>query len=264
MNIPLLDKARIRQSFSAASATYDQASALQRRCAIDVLHRAQAQGIGGIVLDLGCGTGHLLDLLLSAKTKPERVIALDIAWTMLETARGKLSVNPALHYVCADAEKLPFATHSLDGIYSNLAVQWCHPLQSMLVDFKRMLKPGSPLVFSTFGPETLKELKNAWAHVDNLPHVNIFHSDDEIFKFLHLAGFNEICIDSRRQVSRYASVFELMRELKNIGAHNTHLERPKNLMGKNRMQAMCTAYEDYRSNGLIPATFEILLVAARA
>jgi malonyl-CoA O-methyltransferase len=228
-----------------------------------VLQRAVTEGIGGVVLDLGCGTGHLSGLL-SSNTKIERVIALDIAWTMLETARGKFSLNPALHYVCADAEKLPFATHSLDGIYSNLAVQWCHPLHNVLVDFKRMLKPGSPLVFSTFGPETLKELKNAWTHADNLPHVNVFHSDHEIFNFLHLAGFNDICIDRRRQISRYASVFELMRELKNIGAHNTHLERQKNLMGKNRMQAMCAAYEDHRSNGLIPATFEILLVTARA
>jgi len=268
MNAALLDKPRIRQSFAAASTTYDQAAALQRRSALDLMREAEQEGICGTVLDLGCGTGNLAELLLAARHKPDAVIALDIAASMLEAARCKLNrkdgLQPALHYVCADAERLPFADDSLDGIYSNLALQWCDRLEHVLADLKRMLKPGSPLLFSTFGPKTLQELKSAWAEIDELPHVNAFHGEEELMRFLQAAGFSACRIRQTLHMPRYASVVELMRELKQIGAHNVHLARPKNLTGKAKMQAMYRAYERHRSEGTIPATFEILIVSARA
>ncbi|MEC4750575.1 malonyl-ACP O-methyltransferase BioC [Methylomicrobium sp. Wu6] len=268
MNAALLDKSRIKQSFAAASATYDQAAALQRRSAIDVTQLAETEGMQGSVLDLGCGTGNLAELLLSAECKPDIVIALDIAASMIEAARCKLNrkkgSKPALNYVCADAERLPFATDSLDGVYSNLALQWCDPLEKVLADLRRILKPGSPLIFSTFGPETLHELKSAWAKVDDLPHVNAFLHEQELMSFLQAAGFSACRIQRTLHISRYASVIDLMRELKQIGAHNSHLARPKNLTGKARMQAMSSAYERHRYGLSIPATFEILLVSARA
>lgn len=268
MTSALLDKPRIRQSFAAASSTYDQAAALQRRSAIDLMQEAQKAGICGTVLDLGCGTGNLAELLLAGACPPETVIALDIASGMLETARGKLyrrfGASPPLHYVCADAERLPFADNSLDGVYSNLALQWCDRLDHVLANLKRMLKPGSPLIFSTFGPQTLEELKSAWAAVDDQPHVNAFHQGRELMNRLQAAGFSACTVQQTVHVSRYASVVDLMRELKQIGAHNAHLARPKYLTGKSRMQAMCRAYERHRSEGSLPATFEILRVAARA
>ncbi|WP_374088388.1 malonyl-ACP O-methyltransferase BioC [Methylomicrobium lacus] len=268
MNAALLDKPRIRQSFAAASATYDQAAALQRHSANDLMREAENEAIRGCVLDLGCGTGNLAELLLAADHQPDSVIALDVAATMLEAARCKLNrkdgAQPALHYVCADAERLPFVAHSLDGVYSNLALQWCERLESVLADLKRVLKPGSPLLFATFGPRTLQELKSAWSEVDELPHVNAFHGEQELMRFLRAAGFSACRIRQTLHTPRYASVIELMRELKRIGAHNVHLDRPKTLTGKARMQAMYRAYERHRSEGTIPATFEILNVSARA
>ncbi len=268
MNRALLDKPRIRQSFAAASATYDQAAALQRHSAIELIRMAEREGIRGTVLDLGCGTGNLAELLLSAEHKPDNTIALDVASPMLEAARRKMNhrfgSKPTLHYICADAERLPFAAKSLDGIFSNLALQWCVRLDRVLVDLKRILKSGSPLIFSTFGPKTLQELKSAWAEVDGLPHVNTFPHEQELMRCLQEAGFSACRIRQSLQVPRYASVIDLMRELKQIGAHNAHLARPKTLTGKTRMQAMYRAYEGHRSEDSIPATFEILLVSARA
>ncbi|MGJ0514170.1 MAG: malonyl-ACP O-methyltransferase BioC [Methylomicrobium sp.] len=268
MSAALLDKPRIRQSFAAAAATYDQAAALQRRSAIDLIRQAETKGIRGTVLDLGCGTGNLAGLLLTAERRPDTLIALDIASRMLEAARCKLNcrfdANPALHYVCADAERLPFASHSLDGVYSNLALQWCESLDQVLAALKRILKAGSPLIFSTFGPQTLKELKNAWAEVDDLPHVNAFPSEPELMRLLQAAGFSDCRIRQTLHTPRYATAVDLMRELKQIGAHNAHLARTKNLTGKSRMQAMYAAYERHRDEGSLPATFEILLVSARA
>jgi malonyl-CoA O-methyltransferase len=268
MKAALLDKPRIRQSFADAAATYDQAAALQRSSALELIRQAEKEDIRGTVLDLGCGTGNLTGLLLAAGRQPDTLIALDIAPSMLDAARYKLNArfdsNPALHYVCADAERLPFASHSLDGVYSNLALQWCERLDQVLADLKRILKAGSPLVFSTFGPQTLRELKSAWAEVDDLPHVNTFHSEPELMRLLQAAGFSDCRVRQTRHVPRYASAVDLMRELKQIGAHNAHLARPKSLTGKARMQAMIAAYERHRTGGSLPATFEILLVAARA
>lgn len=260
MSAALLDKPRIRQSFAAASATYDQAAALQRQSAHDLFREAERAGIHGTVLDLGCGTGNLTALLSQA----DEVIALDVAAAMLDAARGKLARNGKLQFVCADAENLPFANHSLDGVYSNLALQWCDPLEKALAETKRVLRTGSPLLFSTFGPATLHELKSAWAEVDDWPHVNAFHDEPSLMEFLQNAGFQDGRIRRALHMPRYASVVDLMRELKQIGAHNAHQTRPKTLTGKTRMQAMYQAYERHRQGGLLPATYEILLVSAHA
>lgn len=268
MSAALLDKPRIRQSFAAAALTYDQAAALQRRSANDLIQLAEKEGISGTVLDLGCGTGNLTGLLSASRYRADRVIALDIAPAMLDAARAKLSrgsdSGPALDYVCADAERLPFADECLDGIYSNLALQWCERLDRVLADMKRIMKTGSPLIFSTFGPRTLQELKSAWEEVDDRPHVNAFHTQEDMMRFLLEAGFSDCRIQAALHTPGYPSVTDLMRELKQIGAHNAHLARPKSLTGKSRMQAMYRAYERHRAGGSLPATFEILRIFARA
>ncbi|MGJ0486833.1 MAG: malonyl-ACP O-methyltransferase BioC [Methylomicrobium sp.] len=268
MSAALLDKPRIRQSFAAAALTYDQAAALQRRSANDLMQLAEKEGISGTVLDLGCGTGNLAGLLLASKYRADRVIALDIAPAMLDAAHAKLSrgshSSPVLDYVCADAEQLPFADACLDGVYSNLALQWCERLDRVLADLKRIMKTDSPLIFSTFGPRTLQELKSAWEEVDDLPHVNAFHTEQDLIRLLQEAGFSDCRIQAAQHTSRYPSVTDLMRELKQIGAHNVHLARPKSLTGKSRMQAMYRAYERHRAGGSLPATFEILQISARA
>lgn len=268
MSAALLDKPRIRQSFAAAALTYDQAAALQRRSAHDLMQLAEKEGISGTVLDLGCGTGNLTGLLLASRYRADRVIALDIAPAMLDAARPKLAQDSSdslvPDYVCADAERLPFADGCLDGVYSNLALQWCERLGRVLADLKRIMKTGSPLIFSTFGPRTLHELKSAWAAVDDLPHVNAFHTERDLMRFLQEAGFGDCRIQAALHTPLYPSVSDLMRELKQIGAHNVHLARPKSLTGKSRMQAMYHAYERHRTEGSLPATFEIFRISARA
>jgi len=257
-----LDKARIKRSFAAASVTYDSVAELQRTVGKELLHSIDATKLNGTLLDLGCGTGFLTNELL-AHTNHETTIALDIALSMLQTTQGKLADQRNIIYVCADAEHLPLAEQSIDSVFSNLALQWCSNLEAVFNDIKRVLKPEGQLVFSTFGPQTLHELKSAWAAVDNYNHVNAFYSEAQLIQFLQQAGFKNCQIKSKFYTSRYDSVWTLMQELKHLGAHQVIAGRNKKITTKTAMQQMIAAYEIHRVSGQIPATFEVIIVTAR-
>jgi len=277
-----LDKAKIKQSFAAASVTYDGVAALQRTVGKALLNAINAESLSGTLLDLGCGTGFLTANLSASQVGGVSstlnlegclengtqsvpyitVIALDIALPMLQVTRTKLADTPNVGYVCADAEQLPLAGQIVDGVFSNLALQWCINLDVVFTDIKRVLKPGGRLVFSTFGPQTLQELKAAWADVDDYNHVNEFYSEQQLTHFLQLAGYTEIKIETRLYRSSYGSVLALMKELKHIGAHNMIAGRNKNITTKTQMQRMIAAYERHRTGDRIPATYEVIMVTA--
>ncbi|MGZ4968389.1 MAG: malonyl-ACP O-methyltransferase BioC [Methylobacter sp.] len=254
-----LDKTKIRQSFAAASMTYDNVAELQRTVGKALLDTVNAESLAGTLLDLGCGTGFLTAKLLKF-TRP--VIALDIALPMLQVTRAKLADSSSVSYLCADAEQLPLAEKTVDGVFSNLALQWCVNLGAVFADIKRVLKPGAQLVFSTFGPQTLQELKSAWAEVDDYNHVNEFYNEQQLVHFLQLAGYVEIKVETKIYVSRYNSVMALMKELKHIGAHNMIAGRNKNITTKLQMQRMIASYERYQVDDQVRATFEVIMVKA--
>lgn len=277
-----LDKAKIKQSFAAASVTYDGVAALQRTVGKALLNTINIESLTGTLLDLGCGTGFLTANLLASQvgcasrtvnlggglesdtqSAPYiNVIALDIALPMLQVTREKLADMPNVGYVCADAEQLPLAGQIVDGVVSNLALQWCINLEGVFADIKRVMKSGGRLFFSTFGPQTLQELKAAWMGVDDFNHVNEFYSEHQLRRFLQMAGYADITVETRIYLSSYDSVLALMKELKHIGAHNVIAGRNKSVTTKMQMQQMIAAYERHRTGGLISATFEVMMVTA--
>lgn len=260
------DKSRIRQSFSAACNTYDNVAELQRTVGKSLLHTIDTTQLAGALLDVGCGTGFLSAELL--KITPcdtlRSIIALDIALPMLQTARNKLTGQHKINYLCADVEQLPLADQSIDAAFSNLALQWCSHPGRAFADIKRVLKPDGQLIFSTFGPKTLQELKTAWATVDNHNHVNEFYGEQQLAYFLKQAGFKPMRIESAIYTPRYDSVLALMHELKNLGAQHVAAGRNQRITGKSQMQRMISAYEQHRSDNRIPATFEVILLSAKS
>jgi malonyl-CoA O-methyltransferase len=257
-----LEKARIKRSFAAASVTYDNVAGLQRTVGKELLQSIDANKLTGTLLDLGCGTGFLTGELLT-HSNHETTIALDIALSMLQTTQNKLADKRDVIYVCADAEQLPLAEQSIDSVFSNLALQWCSDLETVFTGIKQALKPDGQLVFSTFGPQTLHELKGAWAAVDNYNHVNAFYSETRLKKFLQQAGFKHIQIKTKFYTPRYDSVWILMQELKHLGAHHVIAGRNKKITTKKAMQQMISAYEKHRVRGQIPATFEVIMVTTK-
>lgn len=254
-----LDKVKVRQSFGAASRGYDRAAQLQRTVGVGLLEQGRSYGLYGTVLDLGCGTGFLTGELLKSETL-EHVLALDIAMPMLQRARHKLAHHGGVSYLCADAERLTLMPASVDRIFSNLALQWCRDLLSVFSGCRTILKPNGVLVFSTFGPRTLCELKQAWAAVDDDRHVNEFFSGDELTRFITEAGLSVMRLETRCYRPVYPSVLALMQELKTIGAGNASIGRNKTVTTKTRLQRMISAYPQQACG--IAATFEVITMVA--
>jgi len=254
---PIIDKRQARLAFSRAAPHYDEVAALQREIAgrmLDRLHYIKLQP--SVVLDVGAGTGEATHAL--ARHYPgARVIALDFALPMLQqTRRRETGARPDC--LCADAEQLPLADASVDMIFSSATLQWCNDLPGTFREFLRVLRPNGMSLFSTFGPDTLMELRASWADVDGGTHVNPFWDMHDIGDAMLEAGLAEPVVDVDRLQVTYPDVPSLMRDLKTLGAHNVTRDRQRGLTGKSRLRAMYLAYEKFRRDGRLPASYEVV------
>lgn len=264
MNEFAIDKTQMRRAFSRAAADYDAAAVLQREVCTRMLDRLDYIKLQPErILDAGCGTGWGTRQL-SAKYPAAQLVALDIAIGMLQTARGrsgwwqKLFGGTRQMPVCGDIEALPLASESLEMVWSNLAVQWCNDLPGTFVELRRVLKADGLLMFSTFGPDTLKELRQAFHGVDQHTHLNRFADMHDIGDMLIQAGFSEPVMDMEYLTLTYEDVRGVLHDLKAIGAHNATAGRGQGLMGKNAWARVVENYERLRCDGKLPATYEVV------
>ena len=253
-----LDKGGVRRAFSKAASRYDEVAVLQREIGqrmLDRLHLVRLKP--ATVLDLGAGTG-VATVALEKIYPKAQVIALDFAFPMLQQTRRRGGLFRKPRCLCADLEQLPLADASVDLIYSNAAIQWCNDLDRVFPELQRVLRPGGLLMFTTFGPDTLQELRAAWSEADGYAHVSRFLDMHDIGDALMRAQFSDPVMDVDRMTLTYSAVEELMRELKILGAHNVASGRQRALTGKGRLIAMKASYEQFRRNGLLPASYEVV------
>jgi malonyl-CoA O-methyltransferase len=260
-------KRNVRRSFDAAAKTYDDNAFLQREVAnrlferLDYIKQSPARA-----LELGCGTGYVTQKLRERYAEAA-ITALDLAPAMCASARKAMPETPLFKcffkasapnaFVCADAEALPFASESIDFIISSLTMQWCNP-ELVARECARVLKPNGLFMFTTFGPDTLKELRAAFKTVDDDAHVNTFVDMHDIGDMLVAAGFADPVMDQEVITLTYTDLKSMLRELKGIGAHNVLPDRPQGLMGRQRWQRMVDGYERFRVEGRLPATYEVV------
>jgi len=264
MNEFEIDKRQVRRAFSRAATRYDEAAVLQREVCGRMLERLQYIRLQPQrILDVGSGTGWGTRQLM-AKYPNSQMIALDIAIGMLQNARGpaswwhKLFNSQKADMLCADVEALPIASASLDMVWSNLAVQWCNDLPATIVDLHRVLRVEGLLMFSTLGPDTLKELRQAFHGVDAHNHLNRFADMHDIGDMLSHGGFAEPVMDMEYLTLTYEDVRSVLHDLKAIGANNATAGRAPGLMGKNAWKSLVQNYEALRRDGKLPATFEVI------
>jgi malonyl-CoA O-methyltransferase len=259
----LIDKRSLRHAFENAAASYDAAAILQNEVCRRMLERLEyIKHRPTVILDAGSGTGNAHAGL--HKRYPEaRLVALDIALAMLRRGQQRLPwwkglFTQGVQAVCGDIERLPLAESAVGMVWSNLALQWVNDLPRAFAEMRRVLVPGGLLMFSTFGPDTLKELRRAYQDTDRHTHVNRFIDMHDIGDLLVSAGLGDPVMDMEHFTLAYDEVHCLMRELKAIGAHNVTRGRPSGLSGKRLLATVTRNYEAFRRDGKLPATFEVV------
>ena len=255
------EQARVRRAFDRAADRYDQFAVLQNEVCNRLLEKLEIVKLSPqLILDAGTGTGTAIPDLFE-RYKKAQLVALDLSENMLNKAarHGRFLRSP--HRVCADIEHLPFANNVFDLVFSSLSMQWCNDLNAALLEAKRVLKPGGLFVFTTFGPDTLKELRHSWAKVDDEDHVNQFIDMHDIGDALLFDGFAEPVMEAEVLTVTYGTVDELMRDLKAIGANVTSQSKQAaqaGLTGKAILQTVRENYETFRQNDVLPASYEII------
>ncbi len=257
-----IDRQRVRVSFERAAQRYDEHAVLQHEVGQRMLERLELIRLQPRrIVDIGAGTGRA-SVALARRYSKSRVVAVDLAMAMLHRARRRQPLRftwpRRFHYVCADAQHLPLADDTVDLLFSNLTLQWCNDLDQALREFRRVAAPGGLVMFSTFGPDTLMELRESWRQVDGYTHVNLFMDMHDIGDAMVRGGFANPVMDVEHFTLTYHDVFQLMRDLKNLGAHNVTAGRPRSLTGKRHMAALEQAYQQHVHEGRLPATYEVI------
>ena len=233
-----IDKKQVRRAFSRAAPQYDASAVLQREVCTRMLEKLDYIKLKPArLLDAGSGTGWGTRQL-GERYPAAEIVALDIAIGMLQVARGtagwwkKLFAGKRENFLCADVEALPVASSSVEMVWSNLALQWCNDLPATLGELNRVISTEGLLMFSTFGPDTLQELRVAFEGVDGYNHLNRFADMHDIGDMLVAAGFADPVMEMEKLTLTYADAKAVMQDLRNIGAHNATMGRAPGMMGK--------------------------------
>lgn len=217
----------------------------------------------GRILDAGCGEGHGA-ARLAERYPHAQILGLDFALPMLQAARShdpwlrRVLKRARVDYLCADFAAAPLPAASVDLAWSNLALHCAGDPQPALSEWRRVLKVGGLLMFSCYGPDTLKELNSAFAAHDGAAHVHGFIDMHDLGDMLLACGFAAPVMDMEVITLAYADVDALFADLRATGQQNVSTERRRGLTGKGVHGAMRVEYEKLRRDGRLPASFEIV------
>lgn len=259
----LFDRRQLRRAFGRAAPNYAAVAALQREVEarlleqLDYLDDRQPLRI----LDLGSGPGRAAGAMKKRWPKAD-VIALDAALPMLREVPRHTRFWRPVRRVCADVAQLPLPDQCADVIFSSLCLQWLEDLPAVLSEFRRVLRPGGLLLFSTFGPDTLLELREAYRAAGEEPPLSPFAAIQQVGDALLAAGFKDPVLDRDRYTLTYPDLHALMRELRAIGAGDARSRRPRGLGGRARLQRVTAHYETLRRDGVLPSTWDVITAQA--
>lgn len=263
---PGIDKHVLRRGFERSASSYDEANFLAREIGTRMEERLDLlRAAPSLVLDLGCGTGAGARMLRN-RYPDCGVVETDFVLPMLrqssesgswwQRSLKRLKRDERMR-VCADIERLPFSERVFDMVWSNLVLHWTE-LPRVFPEVYRVLRPGGVFMFSTLGPDTLRELRTSYAEADAFEHVNRFADLHDVGDMLVQTRFGDPVMDMEQLTLTYESVDALLKELRAGGAGNANVGRPRGLSGRRSHARMRAAYERFRVDGRLPATFEVV------
>lgn len=259
-----LNQTRLRLSRQRAANHYDKAAFIPREVGERMFSRLDyIKSHPRTILDLGAATGYFSRKLLK-HYEATQLFALDTSPFMLRQLTEEHSgwkkwfSRNQIATLCADSQSIPLPSHRIDMIWSNLSLLWHETPDQTLAECYRLLPVGGLLMFSTLGPDTLKELRQAFIDVDLYQHVHDFIDMHDIGDALIRQGFSAPVMDMEYLTVTYESVQELFWDLKYSAMTNAIKHQRNGLMGKVAWQKMLTQYEAFRQNGQLPVTYEII------
>jgi malonyl-CoA O-methyltransferase len=264
---PTLDRRRIHRNFARAAAGYDEVAVLNREVCARMVERLDLVRLAPRrILDAGSGTG-LAAQAVMRRYPGAHITALDFCLPMLNMQRragswrGFLRAvlgSSALAQVCADLDSLPIRAGAMDLAVSNLALQWTSAPEATFRELHRVLRRGGLLMFTTFGPDTLKELAQASADAGGRSPVHRFIDMHDLGDMLVASGFAAPVVDMEVITLTYPEVPALLRDLKASGETCAARDRLRGLMGRREWERMLASYECERKEGRLPATIEVI------
>jgi malonyl-CoA O-methyltransferase len=262
-----IDARQARRAFERAGRRGEDVAVLQSEIERRMLERLDFVRLAPKrILDAGCGTGRGLGLL--RKRYPDAdLLGVDFAHAAIRAASRSASVAARLRrlfsgassaYLCADFARLPLADGSVDMLWSTLALPWAEDPLAALREFQRVLAPGGLLMFSSYGPDTLKELRSAFAEVSLARRVHAFVDMHDVGDMLVACGFAAPVMDVETITLTYARVEDLVRDLRASGQTCAACDRSRALTARGTWLGMLAVYERVRRNGRLPATVEVV------
>lgn len=253
-----LDPRAVRRAFDRAAETFDAAAVVHAEIRTRLLERLDVVRLEpSLIVDLGAGTGHG-SRALQDRYPRSQVLAVDLSTRMLIEARRQQRWLRRFQRAAADAARLPLRDGSVDMVFSNLMLQWCNDPDAIFRETRRVLRPGALLTFASLGPDSLRELRRAWADVDAHVHVHRFIDMHDLGDALMRAGFAEPVMDTERLTITYRTVEAFRRELRDSGSRNLASGRRRVLTGKEVGKRFVQGIEAARVDGVFPVTLEIV------
>lgn len=259
------DRAAQKRNFASAATSFASGDGLHREVAGRMLDRFDVIKLAPRrILDLGSGTGAASAGLLT-RFPAAGVVGLDLAESMaragmprLEGWRRLLGRAPTVSAVCGDMATLPFGSGAFGLVWSNLSLHWLDDPLLAIREAQRVLEVDGLFMFSTLGPDTLKELRAAFSQAGPGWHVKRFIDLHDIGDALAGAGFGAPVMDMEILTLTYADLDGLFADLRATGSANAMIGRRRTLTGRARIERVRAAYESLRRAGRLPATFEVI------
>lgn len=253
-----LNARHVRRRFDRVATTFGGADFVHRRAAEGMLERmAPMQADPRLILDAGSASG-AASRTLAARFRRSRVISLDSSLAMLRQAKRLRSRFGRLREVQGDARQLPFRTGSIDLVFANMLLPWIDDGPAFFQDVARILRVGGLFVFSALGPDSLREIRDAWRAADGGEHVNMFPDMHDVGDGLGQSGLLEPVLDVDYLTVTYDNLTSLFADLTAAGARNCLSGRRKTLTGRRLFETLRHSLEERIRDGRLSLPLELV------
>jgi len=250
--------ADVRRRFDQAANGFDDADFVHSVTRDGLFERMAPTVVDArVVLDLGCATGSATHTL-AKRFRGATILAVDLSLPMLKRCRAKRSWFSKTSAVQADASILPFADQSVDVVFANLLLPWVNEPAEVVLEVSRVLRKDGLFVFASLGPDSLLEIRNAWAGVDDRSHVNRFLDMHDVGDLMVRAGLRDPVLDVDRLTVSYNNADDVFRDLTAAGARNSLQDRNRSLVGRKHFGAMRRRLENTGSDSGIELDLELV------